>query len=126
MKALSWSWWVGDTAGRRAAVEAEYERRMEAESARGAAQAEAAVAWQERRAKEAVFFSSLRCPKCSGPISATWENDYMCDVHSFVNPVTPNGDIIAGDGVCGVPRVIGHVSKRNPISWAYHQWLVQS
>jgi hypothetical protein len=55
-------------------------------------------------------FSTFLCPHCDPPRRLdgfTAENDYMCDVHGFVNPVRPDGAVIVGDGQCGRPRVMG-------------------
>lgn len=55
--------------------------------------------------------SRYLCVECREPIRThTHENDFLCETHSFVNVIRErDGAILAGDGVCGVSRVIGSV-----------------
>lgn len=56
------------------------------------------------------------CPYCDPrrPIDTlSFENDYACDVHGWVNPIRDDGAIISGDGRPGRPRVIGHIAPKN-------------
>ena len=106
MKALSWSWWVGDSPSRRAAAEAEYERRVALETRQQESVQAAHAAWAARRRAFAEMVATWKCSTCFGRIySYTSENDYLCEKCGFTNPVRPDGGVIRGDGVCGVPQL---------------------
>lgn len=65
---------------------------------------------ERNRAEREANPVKLYCPKCR-----PWreidiysdENDYICNVHDFVNPVRADGAIISGDGRCVMMRVVG-------------------
>ena len=44
---------------------------------------------------------TFTCPHCGAVCGYTFENDYICDRHGFVNPIRSDGAVIRGDGVCG-------------------------
>lgn len=48
-----------------------------------------------------------RCPTCREPVGHSHENDYICEVHGFVNPIRDSdGARISGDGQADRPRVL--------------------
>lgn len=48
------------------------------------------------------------CPICREPVGHSHENDFICETHSFVNPIRQHdGARISGDGSCHALTVIG-------------------
>jgi len=64
---------------------------------------------KEARAREAAL-EGIVCPQCRQPVNWTYENDYICDTHGFVDALRPSdGALLSGDGQCGSVRVIGNI-----------------
>jgi hypothetical protein len=68
------------------------------------------------------YGGGLLCERCRNPIaSLTAENDFTCATHGFVNAIrVRDGAVLAGDGVCGEPKVLRMDTRTAP----YHGFEV--